>query len=165
MTSDMAVLRSIPPLAVKISGTGPADFGGFFVEDLPCTGSGDLGLTHLPHLGHAVTIPKGMGGSAGHGSARILSGQAPPRLVKPLRAHFSSRDTHRPTFQLGLLGVGWGGCAAASRKTCSREGTSGLGVAVTFAQLVSITGRPTGDVSAAEETKTDCRPEEESRDS
>ena len=55
--------------------------------------------------------------------------------------------------------------AAASRKTCSREGTSGLGVAVTFAQLVSITGRPTGDVSAAEETKTDCRPEEESRDS
>ena len=36
---------------------------------------------------------------------------------------------------------------------------------MTFAQLVSITGGQTGDFSSAEETGTNCRPEEESRDS
>jgi prolyl-tRNA editing enzyme YbaK/EbsC (Cys-tRNA(Pro) deacylase) len=44
-------------------------------------------------------------------------------------------------------------------------GTSGSGVPMTFAQLVSITGGQTGDFSSAEETGTDCRPKEESRDS
>ncbi len=44
-------------------------------------------------------------------------------------------------------------------------GTSASGVALTFAQLLSITGGQTGDFSTAEKTGTDRQPEEGLRDS